>query len=1308
MKMNRKVFVVVMGILAFSLVTVSAAPDKGTIHIQTYGYEGRDAVTLSVDITGEDSDYLFIAIDPQVLAVITKEINVEKLPFAKLDETKFKVLKENLIPAGTNEYVIVVPNDVTKMKWSIKDEISGMKSEEIVTVLVWFKEPQSFDVLDRYGQVSYKFLSDMGAVMDIRVSDIKALSEEVAIEFVEADEVRHTTLSQSVPLINADAVWEMGYDGSGTCICVIDTGIDPEHCDFPSGKIVAWADYINGLPAPYDDHGHGTHVSSIAAGAHTPYGVAPGASLIGAKVCNSAGSCPDSAIIMGIDFGVAKETDVENLSLGGPGGDGTSAIALECNWAVEQGVVVVCAAGNDGPAFYTINTPGDAKEVITVGACDKCNRLISFSSRGPTTDGRVKPDIVAPGVTIYAARAGTECSDWGMSGTSMATPHVAGVAALMLHANSSATPFQIKNCMGATALVKCIGKNALWGWGRVDAYAAVKQVMDNPSILPPPDAADIFSCSPPPAIVTIASPTDGSRIYSGETVTISAKTSESIDTVKFYLIWIEGDDEVTGELKCNDGCLPFACTWVTTGYSAGWYTIRAEGYNSGMLRDIDEITVEVRPSLMTDVSHFVATNLGKSLWAMLLAPLLLFGFTGVITRDRTATSRHKKALTLVLILVLSLCIPAALSSSDTLTVDYQFTLAPQNDCGSWMVEDTLVQEIAGEPLMPYRAARILLPQDTEVKDIKVRHGAPIIQKGIDIPWGQPPCTFSGPSPEKVGRNEETYTSNSPYPAELYEVTGTESFKGFSILNINLYPVQYQPLTQTVHFYSTLTVEVKFGKGAKNALYRGLQKDKEDVASLVDNPETVNTYSGPVPLTTEEYIIITRDDLVPIFNTLADHKSCYVNGTGVYTTTYIYATYPGVDNQEKIRNFIIDMYTNHGTEYVLLGGDVSVVPFRWFYVSGTYIAADMYYAHLDGTFDADADGIYAEPGEVDWYAEVAVGRAPVETVAEASNFVNKVIAYERAGKPKRVLLHQSRANASNNPDTRCLAYNCDDWIPWDYTVDYLFEEDGTVTKPLWRLYWGYNPVAVAHIGHGSSTSYYLNYNNGGNVTWYNSDISTLTNTFWPWHTTVACMTGDFTVNDCLAEEYVKDPDNGAIATYMNYSYGWYSYTDACQYSGEFCEMEFKACFTDGYQKLGDILNQARSYLVTSAQTNSTYRWCFYERNLIGDPESPCLTQRPRTTIVITSPLDSSTVYNNAPITITTTTGGYVSSVKFYLIWIDGGGVHGVLLCEDPLRPYTCTWDPTGYSTGVWYTIRADVYWCGRIQDVDEITVLLSTP
>jgi subtilisin family serine protease len=1301
--MNRKVFAVVLGILVFSLIAVSAEQGVATIHVQTFGYEGRDVVTLNVKVTGENADYLYIAIDAEVLDKIKKEINIEKLPVVKVNEVMFKIPKIYLREVRANEYVIVVPNNVTKMKWCIRDKIKGMNGNDVVDALVWFKIPGVANKVSKFGNVTYEFLSGMGCVVEIRVSKIKPLSEVGDVMFVEEDGVRHITLSDSISLINADDCWSAGYDGTGIKVCIIDTGVDANHCDFPSGKIVGWKDCVGSGSSPYDDHGHGTHCASIATGEDSPKGVAPGADLMAAKVCTSGGSCSDSAIICGIDWGVANGADVESLSIGGPGGDGTSAIAQECNWAVDQGVGVVCAAGNDGSSPYTINTPGDAEKVITVGATNKSDELAGFSSRGPTTDERMKPEVVAPGVSICAADNGTPCDVIGMSGTSQAAAHVAGVAALMLDANSSATPLDIKSCICATAIdMGDPGWDPDTGWGRVDAYAAVTCILSS-------------------HVVTITNPSDGSDVYSNGMINITASTSGDINKVKFYIIYINSNDEPEEVFHCEDTTPPFQCSWDPTGLPVGkWYTIRADGYICSQIKDVDEITVRLcSSSPALHPIRIINSSYGEGLGTILLALLVVFGFTGIITRKHIQKSMNhirkvtlsdgKKATALTLTMLLSLNISAALSSTDTFSVEYQFTPAPLEGCGPWMVEDTQTREIPGEPLIPYKAAQILLPQGTVIKDIKVKTSNPIVQTGIDIPWGQSPCTFSD-EPVMVGKNEKIYNTDKVYPDTLYEVVGVGSFRGFQILNVHLFPVQYKPKSQTVYFYETLTVQVKTGKGLKNTLYRGLPSDKQDVCNMVDNLEMISTYEdGPIPLATEEYIIITNDTLSSTFQALADWKSCYVNGTGVYTVSWIYSNYTGIDNQEKIRNFIKDWYTNHGTKYVLLGGDVDVVPFREFYVyvppyPPDDVAADMYYAHLDGTFNDDSDSKWAEPNDgVDWYAEVAVGRAPVDNTAEAQAFVDKVIAYEQMPKPKRVCLHQARLQSGNSPDSRCLAYNCDDWVPGDYTIDYLFEENGTVTKTKWRDAWAANPVAVAHMGHGSTAVYHINYQVGGTVTWYCSDVASLTNTFWPWTTSVADHVGKIEYNDCLAECYVKDPDNGAIAAIYNDNYGWYSYSDACMYSGEFCEMEFRACFDDGKEKFGDMLNQSRYYMAGSASSSSTYRWCFYERNLVGDPESPCLTRR-IPTVTITNPSDGSTV--SETVTITTSTSECIDTVKFYIIGINNGEVFGELLCTDTTPPFGCSWNTDCHVAG-WYTIRADGYNVGNVTDIDEITVFVDS-
>ena len=691
--------------------------------------------------------------------------------------------------------------------------------------------------------------------------------------------------------------------------------------------------------------------------------------------------------------------------------------------------------------------------------------------------------------------------------------------------------------------------------------------------------------------------------------------------------------------------------------------------------------------------------------------------TYVITYNVTKEVKELKGKKTILVLaaLVSLSIPA-ISTSSSFAIEYEFSAALIT--GSWAVEGCTLQEIPGAPLIPFRTAQILLPQDAEVKDVKVNPATPVIQTGIDITWGQPPCTLSD-TPVKVGKNDKIYNSDKLYPGKLFEVVSVESFRGFQILYVNVYPLQYKPKSKTIKFYPQLTVEVKFGKKFRNTLYRGLADDNQAVSSMVDNPEMVATYVNRPSTTspflepgTYQYVIITGSTLTSTFQTLADWKANYVIGTKIVDINWIYSNYTGYDNAEKVRNFIIDAYNTWGTQWCLLGGDIAVVPYRGFCVeAGLYVdwdmAADMYFGCLDGTFDADGDHIYGETNDdVDWLMEVYVGRAPVETVGEAQTFVNKVITYEQALREAVCQYHQSRLQSGNNPDARQVAWDCEYWTPSEYVKKELFEEDQQVTKQLYQDAWSgafdstpnYPPVMFQHAGHGNATLYYINYEVGENVTWYTSDVPSLTNNnFFPVHTSIACICGRFTDDDCLAEEYVKD-DCGAIACYMNDNFGWYSGSDASKYSGEFCEMQFRALFSDGKEHLGELLNQSKSYMVSQAESSSVYRWCYYEINLIGDPETPVLTQRgePPDTVTITNPHAGSEVYGT--VAITTYTTGCIDTVEFY--------IDGEVQYTDSTEPFEWNWDTSTASEDQQHTILVKGYCSGEFTDDDMITVTVN--
>jgi serine protease AprX len=287
-----------------------------------------------------------------------------------------------------------------------------------------------------------------------------------------------------VDKIEAPAVWEQGVNGKGIIVAVVDTGIDAQHPDLDDlddnpetidPKVVGWMDYISSSSSPYDDHGHGTHVSGTISGtgANGVYtGVAPGTQLIGAKVLDAYGSGYFSDCMLAFEWAVSNNARIISFSAGGPH-DWTFTTTIDN--VVAAGVIPVIAAGNSGPGPYTILCPGDEINSITVGATDTSDTIAYFSSRGPVIlDGQtyIKPDVSAPGVDVTSTLPGGIYEDW--SGTSMATPHVSGTVALMLENDPSLTPPEVKQILENTAVdLGAAGKDNAYGSGRINAYKAV-------------------------------------------------------------------------------------------------------------------------------------------------------------------------------------------------------------------------------------------------------------------------------------------------------------------------------------------------------------------------------------------------------------------------------------------------------------------------------------------------------------------------------------------------------------------------------------------------------------------------------------------------------------------------------------------------------------------------------------------------------------------------------------------------------------------------------------------------------------------
>lgn len=292
-------------------------------------------------------------------------------------------------------------------------------------------------------------------------------------------------------MLGAEKLHEQGITGKGITVCVIDSGVAP-HPDL-GDRLIAFKDCVNGNKEPYDDCGHGTHCAGIIAGDGTSsggktVGVAPEANIVGVKVLDAWGNGSTSQIIRGIQWAVTHKhkyhIDVINMSLGR---DITRPRLLDpMTMAVQAaslaGITVVCSAGNEGAAPGTICSPGNAPRAITVGALDtqgtestEDDFVAYFSSRGPTKfDNLNKPDIVAPGVDINSlSNDGTGYKK--MSGTSMAAPFTAGVAALMKQVKPNLRPSQLKELMTGSVFHSDYQlDHDSWGAGIVDPVESVE------------------------------------------------------------------------------------------------------------------------------------------------------------------------------------------------------------------------------------------------------------------------------------------------------------------------------------------------------------------------------------------------------------------------------------------------------------------------------------------------------------------------------------------------------------------------------------------------------------------------------------------------------------------------------------------------------------------------------------------------------------------------------------------------------------------------------------------------------------------
>lgn len=539
----------------------------------------------------------------------------------------------------------------------------------------------------------------------------------------------------------------------------------------------------------------------------------------------------------------------------------------------------------------------------------------------------------------------------------------------------------------------------------------------------------------------------------------------------------------------------------------------------------------------------------------------------------------------------------------------------------------------GLPLLPFRTVRLLLSEGMDVDSVSALPAAAPVVIGLGAPVGvgrwpvrSPSGPASQPAPSEHAEAGEPTVQDAGFPSTRAELVSVQVLGGYRVAIVRVFPLLPGPGADELTFVDELGLELRLRPAdpriASVASPRAQRAALDRLLPMLDNPPGPETKRAPrgAQLAGDAgrpgYLLITKDALVSAFGPLLAQKRAAGLTASVATIEQIKSSVSGRDDPERIRNYIRSAYTNDGVQYVLLGGDLATVPCRYAYVNvnepeaSSLIPADLYYACLDGSWNSDGDKRWGEPtdGEgawdVDLLAEVYVGRAPVDTLAEADQFVRKSLAYETEPHPHldRILL-TAEYLGYYTPSVHAQGGDMfDPLVPIlaGYGLEWL--DDRPNTAPQWT---GANALAAL-----SASPHFALYNGHGEVDsvmrFTSTDVASLTNNHPFFLYSVGCNAGQFDNDpfspDAIGEEFVKQGPHGAFAAILNSRLGWFDPEQEWLYSGEFQIQFFTGLVQQDRSRLGLANQLAKEDLLGKVESSGImpYRWCYYEIMLFGDP------------------------------------------------------------------------------------------------------------
>ena len=549
----------------------------------------------------------------------------------------------------------------------------------------------------------------------------------------------------------------------------------------------------------------------------------------------------------------------------------------------------------------------------------------------------------------------------------------------------------------------------------------------------------------------------------------------------------------------------------------------------------------------------------------------------------------------------------------------------------------------GQPALPVYAACFMLPAGEELLSVEI--------------WGLDPATIDnttrvapapGHFPPGAGdaaapvADIETYQSSLPFPAEDGLLSSLQSLSGVGLAFINVYPCKVVPSSGRIIWYRSVAVVLHTGpsaEGMKPLRPGGVDRSVIRMIDNLENRETVaaDIYSGTFADRTDAaehfpYVIVTSAQLAPHFEPLEGLKIAFGLRARTVTVDSISAACPGIDLQERIRNFIKDARSLWGTEFVLLGGDEEIIPHRSLYSKvGTEIEpdipSDLYYAALDGTWNSDGDAYFGEPGEEDLIPEIRLGRLPVTSAVQIDNFFAKLQAYSLSPPVdacSRALMVGELLFTGDDPtwggDYKDeIAGGTDNYgfttagIPPVFEISTLYDRDlpsaWTEAALIPLLNAGQN--LVNHLGHSNLHSVMRI------PIW---DVGLLANTV-PENMPFICYSqgcyaaafdnrddqGSFYEDDAIGEQLLTGPA-GAVAFIGNTRLGWSTYGSTSSVSQYFDRQFFDAVFGEGAATIGEAFDDSRVDNIPFIPY-AAFRYVMYEMCLLGDPAMPVWTGAP---------------------------------------------------------------------------------------------------